>query len=520
VTERAHLPWDAVSGGFQSEPIQFAYSGRARLAFQVFGNGPNLVAIPPTAQHIEMAWEAPEIKAMLEQFGSFSRYLHFDKRGTGASDRRSQVSGIDERVEDLRAIMDHAGMDHAHVFACSEGGPMAILFAATYPDRVDGLIFHGAYAAQGSRSLNGDLVPPDRDRLLEYCRRWGTDESPVVEGFAPTLASNQRFADWHRRYERSAADSDSLLDVLELAYQMDVRELLPRLEVPTLVLHRKGDRAVSIELGRELAEHIPGARLVELDGDDHFQYAGDVAAWMDEVERLVTGSVSPRVTFKPRAEVKISTLGRFSVSRGGVEVPTSAWGSRLARQICKRLVAARGWPVTREHLIDMCWPDESDRRRLGARLSVQLSSVRRVLGGGVIADRSSVRLDVDQVQTDLETYFAADDDMTIVAAYEGEFLPDDLYEDWTRPMRDETRTRFVTAGHRLAESTSDLERRIWLAQRLIACDRYDETAHRLLVTTLLAMGEAQEAERAHGAWTSALSELEVEIEPLGSLGDI
>jgi pimeloyl-ACP methyl ester carboxylesterase len=447
-----------VAEGFHTEPIRFAYSGRTRLAYQVFGEGPNIVAIPPTAQHIEMCWESPEIRTMLEQFGSFSRYLHFDKRSTGASDRKSRVPGIDERVEDLRAVMDDAGVDHAHLFACSEGGPMAILFAATYPHRVDGLVFHGSYAAHGSRDAEGNLVPPDHEALVQYVWRWGTPESRVVEGFAPSLASNERFVEWHRRYERSAADSDSLLDLLELAYEVDVRELLPKLDVPTLVLHRTADRVIPIELGRELAETIPGARLVELGGEDHFQYAGDLTTWMDEVERFVTGSVTPRVT-RTRREVSIRTLGEFTVTRDGVEVPVSAWGSRRARQICKRLVAARGWPVTREELIDMCWPDEADMPRLSARLSVQLSGVRRVLDGGVIADRSSVRLDLDHVESDLERFFAATDDLAIVSGYEGEFLPDDRYEDWARPMRDETRTRFVTAGHRLAEKALDPERR-------------------------------------------------------------
>jgi len=506
--------------GFEKAPIRFAHSGRTRLAYQVFGEGPCIVAIPPMAQHIEMAWEWPDIRWMLTQFGSFSRYLHFDKRSTGASDRRSQVPGLDERVEDLRAIMDDAEIDHAHFFACSEGGPMAILFAATYPDRVDGLIFHGSYAAQGSRAANGDLIPPDRDALVDYARRWGTPESRVVDGFAPSLASNEKFVEWHRRYERSAADSDSLLDLLQLAYEADVREVLPTLDVPTLVLHRTGDRPIPIELGRELAKLIPDARLVELDGEDHFQYAGDVTTWMDEVERFVTGSVSPRVPAASPPAVSIRTLGRFFVLRDGEEIPTSAWGSRLARQILKRLVAARGWPLTREELIDMCWPDEVDMSRLSARLSVQLSAVRRILDGGVIADRSSVRLDLDRVDTDLERFFAAEDDEAIVSAYEGEFLPDDRYEDWAGRVRDEARTRFVTAGHRLAETTTDPNRRIWLARRLIASDVYDEPAYRLLVRTLLECDETREAERAHASWTAALSDLDVEVEPLEDFGRV
>lgn len=500
----------------QIPPIRFAYAGQTRLAYQIFGEGPNIVAIPPTAQNIERAWEWPDIRSMLEQFGSFSRYLHFDKRGTGASDRKSHIPGIDERVEDLRAVMDDAGVERAHMFASSEGGPMAIMFAATYPDRVESLIFHGSCAAQMPKGATDEQITERIARHEAYARRWGTDDSPVAAGFAPSLATNQEFIDWHRGYERAAADTGSLLDLLELTLEMDVRELLPTLDVPTLVIHRRGDRVIPVDLGRELAREIPGAKMLELDGDDHFAYAGDVKTWMDEVERFVTGTVSRRSVAKD-PEVTITTLGRFAVTRDGEEVPVSEWGSRIARQICKRLVVARGWPVTREQLIDMAWPDETDMRRLSARLSVQLSAVRRVLGGGVVADRSSVRLDLDEVATDLEAFFAAGDDEAVVDAYTGELLPDDVYEDWSTPMRDEARARFMAAGHRLAETTEDSDYTVWLARRLLDADRYDATGHRLLVTTLLASGERREAERAHQHWESTFSELGLEVEPLEML---
>lgn len=502
---RSHIP-----------PIRFAYAGRTRLAYQVFGEGPNIVAIPPTAQNIERAWEWPDIRSMLEQFGSFSRYLHFDKRGTGASDRRSRIPGIDERVEDLRAVMDDAGVESAHMFVCSEGGPMAVMFAATYPDKVQSLIFHGSCAAQLPKGATEQQIEERRSTFDAFARRWGTDESPMAEGFAPSLATNQEFVDWHRGYERSAADTGSLRDLLELTLEMDVRELLPTLEVPTLVIHRRGDRIIPLELAMELAEEIPGAQMLELDGADHFAYAGDVKTWMDEVERFVTGRVSERLTAEDPV-VTITTLGRFAVIRDGEEVPISEWGSRIARQICKRLVVARGWPVTREQLIDMAWPDETDMRRLSARLSVQLSAVRRVLGGGVVADRSSVRLDLDQVAIDLEGFFGAEDDKAVVDAYTGELLPDDVYEDWTIPIRDEARARFKAAGHRLAAKSEDTDYLVWLARRLLEADPYDGAAHRLLVASLLAGGERREAERAHQHWSSTFSELGLEVEAFETL---
>lgn len=494
--------------------IHFANARGARLAWQMWGDGEEtIVAVPPLAQNIEVAWEWPLVRRMLERFGTFSRYLHFDKRGTGASDRRSRVPGIDERVDDMRAVMDSAGIESAHLFAQSDGGPMTLLFAATYPDRVRSLTLFGTGAT---------LRPPwpeeqrieRRDRQV---REWGTPDSRIVDAFAPSLAADQEFRTWHQRYERQAATTDSLRELLDLAAEMDATEVLPTLAVPTLVLHRTGDRIVPVDLGRQLADAIPGARLVELAGDDHFAYVGDLEPWMTEIERLVTGEVrsSPRSRRK-EAPVRIRTLGGFSVEVDGEAIPTGDWGSRLARQLCKRLVAARGWPITRDELVDLLWPDETDWTRLSARLSVQLSTVRRVLGGGIVADRQTVRLDLDAVSTDLEDFHKATDDAAIVAVYRGEFLPEDRYEDWTSGPRDEARTRFVAAARRLADrerSAGNPMRSAELARGLVEADLYDEAAHRLLVESLLEADEIGGARSAHDVWVAAMSDIGVEVAP-------
>lgn len=498
-------------------PVRFAEARGARLAYQDFGNGPvTVVSIPPMAQNVEMAWQWPDVRRMMERFGSFSRFIPFDKRGTGCSDRRGRVNAIDERVEDLRAVMDAAGVDAAHLFAASEGGPMALLFAVTYPDRVLSLTLNGSYAGLLPPDITDEDLAGVRERQAEFVRRWGTPESRVVEHFAPSLADDEDFRQWHQRYERNAASTESLTDLLELGNSMDVREILPDIDVPTLVLHRTGDRAIPIDRGRELAEGIPGARLVELPGDDHFSYAGDLDSWMDVFEEFITGTVRPKPPPIVHHRVRILTLGRFAVEVDGDEVPTSAWGSRRARQLCKRLVAARGWPVTRDELIDLLWPDEGDRSKLSARLSVQLSGVRRVLGGGVIADRETVRLDLDEVSTDLEDFFRATDDADIVDTYTGEFLPEDVYDDWTIGPRDEARSRFVAAARRLAVATSDTDptAAAAIARRLIEIDRYDETAHRLLIDTLTDAGEHGQARRAHDAYAIAMAELDIDVEPL------
>lgn len=328
-------------------------------------------------------------------------------------------------------------------------------------------------------------------------------------------ASDPGFVPWHQRYERLAASSDSLRDLLELMLHMDVRELLPDIDIPTLLIHRSRDRGVPIERAREVVEAMPNARLFEQDGEDHYAYAGDVDGWMDEFERFVTGEVRSRpVGPRARPTVRITTLGRFAVEVDGDEVPIAEWGSRLSRQLCKRLVAARGWPVTRDELFDLLWPDETDRARLGPRLSVQLSTVRRVLRGGVIADRESIRLDLAEVDTDLEAFHRATTDAEIVEAYGGEFLPEDVYEGWTGPTRDEARARFVLAARRMAEEAStagDTDRAIALARRLIETDPYDADAHRALVAALVGAREHREAERAHTSWAAAMAELDLPV---------
>ncbi len=299
----------------------------------------------------------------------------------------------------------------------------------------------------------------------------------------------------------------------------DVRELLADLSVPTLVMHREGDQVIPVKYGRELAAAIPGAQLIEHPGNDHFAFAGD-QGWLLDLERFVTGSVQDPPLPKTQRQVVIRTLGRFIVEIDGKEVPTAAWKSRLPREICKRLVAARGWPITRDQLFDSLWPDEHDRSTLSARLSVHLSGVRRVLGGGVTTDRQTIALNLDEVSTDLEWFFAATEDVDIVDRYTGSFLADDEFEDWTRGVRDEACLRFIQAARRLATSALEQgsnEQAATLARRLIESDVYDEKAHHLLVAALVASNEHTLARSAHEAWTKSLAELDVSVTPFDKL---
>lgn len=496
-------------------PIRFAEARGARIAYQDFGQGPPIIAVPPTAQNIEAAWDWPAVRAMFERFGSFSRFIQFDKRGTGASDRRSQMPGIDERVHDLEAVMNAAGVERSFLYGASEGGPMCLLFAATYPERVEGVILHGSGAYTESPDLTPDQVEGRRQVHSMMCDLYGTDASLMVDAFAPSLAGDAEFRAWHQRYERMAADRDSLRQLLEISLGIDVRDILPAVQAPVLVLHRVDDPIVPIAYARDAADRLTDCTMMEYEGNDHFAFAGE-QSWLDDMERFVTGQVRQQPAAASPKPVTITTLGRFSVEVDGVEVPTAAWGSRHSRQLCKRLVSARGWPVTREALFEQLWPDESDTRKLGARLSVQLSAVRRVLQGGIIADRTTVALNLDAVSTDLEWFFDSDKPQDIVQRYPGEFLIEDRYEDWASIVRDSARQRFVAAATEMARGFLDAQQPepvVDLMHRTLEVDYYNDQAHHMLVRSLTDQGRLGEAREAHGRRSTAMTELGIETPP-------
>lgn len=505
------------SGG----PIRYARTGGVSLAYQVFGSGPvEVVTVPPMAQNIELMWERPEYRRVLTRVASFARLVHFDKRGTGLSDRTQPVPTLDERVEDLRAVMDAAGIERPFLHGISEGGPMALLFAATYPDRVAGLVLHATSSLLMRPRTETDAEREERWRAYDFwLERWGTDESITLAVLAPTAHADPSYRAWHPRYERNSATPAALRDLIALYENVDVDVLLPRIRVPTLVLHRRDDPVIPLAEAEHLAAHIPGARLVVLEGGDHMAHVGDVHAWLDELERFVTG-VEPPPRMRPTDQastVEVRTLGGFAVVRDGVETPLSEWGSRRARLLCQRLaVAPPNEPVPRDQLVDLLWPGEADPARLGARLSVQLSTVRRVLGGGVIADRDAVRLDRQAVQVDLDALHAAaarSDHAEVVGTYRGEVLPEAAYEPWAEPAREWARTTYVRALRALADGEGDGERRAELALRLLAVDPYDRDAHLLLVRARHDLGQFGEARRAHARYMERMGELGVDAEP-------
>jgi len=253
--------------------VRYAKSGDVHIAYQVFGKGPeNLVIIPGFISHVEHVWDSPDQARWLNHVARRARVLIFDKRGTGLSDRMGQLPNLDQRMDDTRAVMDAAGIERATVMGVSEGGSLAALFAATYPERCSSLILYGAFPRFS------DWFPTKQkfDGFLNYIETaWGTGNS--VAGFAPSRKNDAEFQRWWGRFERLGGSPSAVINLMRMNSEINIDNILSSIPVPTLVLHRTEDPTISIQAGRFLAAHIPKAQLVELDGPDHIYWLGDNA---------------------------------------------------------------------------------------------------------------------------------------------------------------------------------------------------------------------------------------------------
>jgi pimeloyl-ACP methyl ester carboxylesterase len=265
----------------------YAKAGEIHVAYQVFGSGPvNLVLAPGFVSHIENYWDEPDLARWLGRLGSFARVAMFDKRGTGLSDRVSELPGLDQRMDDVRAVMDAAGLERAAIMGISEGGPLAALFAATHPERCDALVLYGTFA----RFTSWLATAQELEAFLDYMdRSWGSGAS--LPKFAPSRSNDPAFQQWWGRFERLGASPSAGIALMRMNSQIDITDILGTIRVPTLVVHRTEDVTIDVEGGRLLAERIPGARYVELPGVDHLPWVGENAAEiLDSIEEFLTGS--------------------------------------------------------------------------------------------------------------------------------------------------------------------------------------------------------------------------------------
>jgi class 3 adenylate cyclase len=266
-------------------PTRYAHSADASIAYQVVGDGPlDLVVVNGPASHLEIAWEEPSTARCFKRLASFSRLVLFDRRGTGLSDPVSQPPTLEQQMDDLRAVLQAVGIERPALWGASDLG-LCALFAATYPDDVSSLVLTGV-APRGSETITPDVRATFLDAVE---RHWG--DGTLMSLYAPSQVGNRAFEEWWARMQRSAAAPSMARQLLDMVSQIDLRAVLPTIRVPTLVTHRSDDRYVPVELGREVASLIPGARFLEYPGEDTYGWLDD--AGLDDIEEFLTGRRRP-----------------------------------------------------------------------------------------------------------------------------------------------------------------------------------------------------------------------------------
>jgi DNA-binding winged helix-turn-helix (wHTH) protein/pimeloyl-ACP methyl ester carboxylesterase len=272
---------------------RYALSGDVNIAYQTLGDAPlDLVFVMGWVSHLEYFWREPSVARFLRRLATFSRLILFDKRGTGLSDRvpLDQLPTLEQRMDDVRAVLEAVGSERAAIIGISEGGPLSALFAATYPERTSALVMIGTYA----KRVRDDDYPwaPTWDERVEFLREmrehWG---GPVgIEERAPSKANDPAFREWWAEYLRMGASPGAAVALTKMNAEVDVRHVLPTVRVPTLVIHNRGDLCLKVEEGRYVASRIPGARFVELPGRDHLPFFEDQETVLNEIEEFLTGA--------------------------------------------------------------------------------------------------------------------------------------------------------------------------------------------------------------------------------------
>ena len=310
----------------------YAQNGDVNIAYQVVGDGDlDIVFVMGWISHLEYFWEEPHFAAFLNRLASFSRLILFDKRGTGLSDRVpiNELPTLEQRMEDVHSVMDAVGSEKAVLIGVSEGGPMCSLFAATYPERTLALIMIGTYAKRiWAEDYPWAPTAEQREKFYELMRRdWG---KPVgIEDRAPSLAADEKFRNWWATYLRMGASPGAAIALTKMNAEIDVRNVLPTIQVPTLVIHRAGDTCLKVEEGRFVAKQIPGCKYVELPGIDHLPFVGNQEEILDEIEEFLTG-----VRHAPDYDRVLATVLRICIinpKEQAKEFGSSEWRELLAR---------------------------------------------------------------------------------------------------------------------------------------------------------------------------------------------
>jgi pimeloyl-ACP methyl ester carboxylesterase/DNA-binding CsgD family transcriptional regulator len=292
---------------------KYARSGDVNIAYQVVGDGPiDLVLVLGWVSHLAYVWELPAMAAFLNRLASFSRLILFDKRGCGMSDRVHPPPSLEQRMDDVRAVLDTVGSKRAALLGISEGGVMSALFAATYPERTAGLIIDGSYPSRLRRpDYPWGITEDQLEKQVATVRdSWGTGSG--MQYYAPSQLANPEVARWWGLFTQFSASPGDAADLLWMNNLIDIRDILPAIQVPTLIVHARGDKVAPIEAGRYFAKHIPNARLLELKSDDHWPYFGDADTVIGEVQEFLTG-----VRTAPAPETMLATVLCTNVAQAG-----------------------------------------------------------------------------------------------------------------------------------------------------------------------------------------------------------
>jgi class 3 adenylate cyclase len=308
-------------------PIRYVRNGDVSIAYQIVGDTPiDIVMIPGWISHLAMDWEEPTWLRWCDRMTTFARLIRFDKRGTGLSDRPPGVATLEERMEDARTVMDAAGLERAHVLGWSEGGPLGLLLAVTYPERVQSLVLYGTQACfRRTEDYPWGMEPATREERLSFIEKeWG--QLAFAQRFAPH--GDDRFAHQWAAYQRAGASPSTAAALAKANSEIDIRPLLPSVRVPTLVISRRGDPIGPPEAGRYMADRIPGSRFVELIGD-HVMWLGDIESLCGEIEEFITGlRPGVREPGSVMAILQCDVEGSTTVAR---DLGNERWADLLAR---------------------------------------------------------------------------------------------------------------------------------------------------------------------------------------------